>query len=246
MQLVKEIRQDELLRLLLSGYKPREAAVYLKVSTWTVYKYCRDPEFMAELRAKNADMWALVDAEINQTKLGIVQRAEEGAREALEEMINLAKGGLAETTRLRACQDLLDRNPEISRTKRLEGSADPSRSNVLNAVFLKQAFTVMVEEDKKKGLSVGGGGEIFDVKGEEFVASPKDSKSTTPPSNPPSVPSTPPGAGEPRPFFIEPPPPPPSDPRRTPRLGGPPSERAQLIARNAPQVQKSLFAEGEL
>jgi hypothetical protein len=147
--IVKELRQEELLRLLLAGYKLKEAAAYLKVTPWTVYRYLRETEFMNALKAANEEIWAQVDAEIKGNKIGIVQRAEEAAQDALEEMIKLAKGARQEGVRFKAAQDLMDRDTRISRTKRVEGEGD--RRPILNAVFLQQAVAAMREEEVVQG-----------------------------------------------------------------------------------------------
>lgn len=145
MYVVKQLRQDEFLRLLLSGYTIREAAAYMKISPFTCFGYLREPDFMARLRERNSAIWQEVDRELKNTKVGIVQKAEEAAQEALEEMIKLCKGSSSESIRFKAAQDLLDRDPQVSRTKRIEGSGTAQPS--LPPMFLQQVMNVIKEED---------------------------------------------------------------------------------------------------
>jgi hypothetical protein len=148
MYLVRDLRKEELLRLLLARYTLKEAAAYLRVTPWTVRKYCREKGFMETLREKDEKVWETVEAELTNSKVSIIQRAEEGAALALDEMISLCQSGKSEMIRHKSAQDLMDRDPRISRTKRLEG--DGRSGPVLNALFLQQAVAAMNEEDSLK------------------------------------------------------------------------------------------------
>jgi predicted transcriptional regulator len=147
MYVVKDLRKEELLRLLLAGYKLKDCAAQLKVTPFTISCYIKEEGFMEQLKEKNASIWEEIDAEIHSRKASIIQRSEEAAELALEEMIKLATKSNSELTKFKAAQDLMDRHPQISRTKRIEGSGGGSGSNVVNAVFLRNVVNAMKEED---------------------------------------------------------------------------------------------------
>lgn len=147
--LVRTIRKDELIRLLLAGFMLKECANRLRISYHTVCKYARGPEFLEELRQVSEDVWRRVDEELTDSKSAFVLRAEEASEDALVAMRNLLESQ-NEHIVYKAAQDLMDRDPRVSRTRRIEGTGTPGQ--LLDVDALANAVKVIREEDRARGL----------------------------------------------------------------------------------------------
>lgn len=141
----KLVREEELLRLLLSGYMLRECAVQLHLSYNTVRKYAAEPGFMTQLRGMSQTIFERVDAELKSTKEDILERIEKASDLALVEMERLVQAGGSDMVRLKAAQDLMDRDTRLSRTKRLEGHTG---HEFLNPMTLRHIASVAKEVDQ--------------------------------------------------------------------------------------------------
>lgn len=146
----RTVKEEELLRLLAAGSDLRMAATELKLSYWTVRKYASTPEFLENLKSMNLQVWSAVDAELQNSKTTKIQRMEQASEIALEQMLTLATKAKSEAVRMKAAQDLMDRDPEISRTKRVEGSSEHS---FMNPLTLALAAKVAREEEIYAGRS---------------------------------------------------------------------------------------------
>ena len=130
---VKTIKKDELVRLLLAGFFVKECPARLQISYPTLLRYMKETSFLEELKVVSADVWGRVDAELKSSKTDFLQQAEEASEEALQSMRKLLQSS-SEQIVFKAGQDLMDRDPRISRTRRLEGTGmggSPVDVNVL-------------------------------------------------------------------------------------------------------------------
>lgn len=81
-----------------------------------------DPEFCKLLKGTNEAIFLEATREIRDKQEGFLLKASRLAEDALNEMEALLNESPSETVRFKVAQDLLDRDPRISRTKRVEGS----------------------------------------------------------------------------------------------------------------------------
>jgi len=142
---VRLMREDELLRLLQAGCTLKEAALHLRLSFPTLKKYVSQPEFLDRLKALNEVVFAQIDAELKTHRQDMYKRLEEASEIALEEMIKLATSSSSDGIRLKAAQDLMDRDPKVSRTRRLEANTN---QRFINPLVLQTAANVIDIEDR--------------------------------------------------------------------------------------------------
>ncbi len=158
----KAVRQQELLRLIVAGFMLRECAPRLRLSYWTVRKYAKEPGFLEELKGLSMEMFSRVDAEIKASKdeiSSISQRLQEESGPSLEKLVALRDESANESIQLKASSDLLDRVPEASKTRRVEGLHGHI---VVTAEDLVRAAQAAQEEDEhrtKPNNGTGGNGQ---------------------------------------------------------------------------------------
>jgi hypothetical protein len=116
------VREDELLRLLLAGHMMKECAVHVQLSYKTVRDYAREPKFLERLRELSAEVYERVDAELKNSKDTIVSRLEQMSENALEEMYTMALALPHGVTKMKALQDILDRDTRVSRQRKVEAT----------------------------------------------------------------------------------------------------------------------------
>jgi hypothetical protein len=143
----KMVREEELMRLLMCGHMLKECAIHLHMSYRTVREYARQPEFMRKLKEMSAAIYERVDAELKDSKDGITARLEAYSEQALEEMMELARTCTNPVVKLKANQDIMDRDTRLSRTRKIEASQSHS---FVDPLFLVHAAGVAKELDAKK------------------------------------------------------------------------------------------------
>ena len=138
----KLVRNEELLRLLLMGFTIRECAEQMKINPVTVRSYTRRPEFLIQLKEHSSEIAKRLVDELSTGQIEMAQRLEEASAAALEEMMSMM-GALEGPSKLKlqVCQDLLDRDPKSSRTKRMDISGTMSHDFISPAVLIHAAAT---------------------------------------------------------------------------------------------------------
>ncbi len=129
------LRREELLRLLLAGHRVKECAEILRWSTQTVRGELANVFFRNRLRLVSLEIYGKVDEELATLKTDPATRLSEMADKALDQM-ELLLDSSDDRIKLRVSQDVLDRNMETSKTRRLEKS---SRSLNVNIELLARA-----------------------------------------------------------------------------------------------------------
>lgn len=81
-----------------------------------------NPEFISLFKASNEQIFLQATQEIRERQENFLKRAANLAEEALDKMEYLLHESGNEHLQFKAAQDLLDRDPRLSRTKRVEGS----------------------------------------------------------------------------------------------------------------------------
>lgn len=112
--------KEVFLRMLAQGMRSSEAAQYLGRNRETLIKWARDPEFAARLKELNSEAFAEIDAEIKVMATNTVKRITAASDEALDTVLELMREADSEVVRLKSAQDVLDRNPETSKTHKVE------------------------------------------------------------------------------------------------------------------------------
>jgi hypothetical protein len=149
----KFVREEELLRLLLTGFTVREASTHMRCSYPHATRVARSPEFLLRLREHSSEIAKRLVNELSTTQIEMAQKLEEASAKALEEMIQMMDT-LDQPSKLKMniCQDLLDRDPRSSRTKRMELSGAMSHEFINPAVLIHAAATAKeLKEYQEKG-----------------------------------------------------------------------------------------------
>jgi hypothetical protein len=156
----KIIRREELLRLLLQGFTIPECAAHMKSAAQTIRKYCREPEFLLILKEHSGEIAKRLVDELATNQVEMAQKLEEASAEALEEMIMMMRS-LEQPTKLKlqVCQDLLDRDPKSSRTKRMDITGTLQHDFISPALLIHAAATAkeVIDHEAKKALGNGDG-----------------------------------------------------------------------------------------
>lgn len=139
----KLVRREELMRLLLCGHMLKECAAQMRMSYYTIRNYAKEPEFLADLKSKSNEIYKRLDAELLASKEDMKEKLERNSEEALEYMMELARTSTG-VIKLKACQDILDRDSRVSRTRKVDVEAD---HNFISPLFLVHAAKVGREID---------------------------------------------------------------------------------------------------
>ena len=146
------LRREELLRLLLAGHRVKECASLLRWSTQTVRGELANVFFRERLRSLSIEIFGRVDEDLAALKSDPAQRLSEMAEHALDEIEGLM-GSEDERIKLRAAQDVLDRNIDTSRTRRLDKTSRSIRVNLDLLTRADQTAREVNEHDKRSGDS---------------------------------------------------------------------------------------------
>lgn len=144
----KFVRRQELMRLLLAGHMLKECAKHLGMHYYTVRKYAREPEFLAELRSYSKEIYERVDAELKATKDDITERLEQASDTALDTIIQMMTTSSSDAIKLKAAQDILDRDGRASRTSRVE--SEQTRTVHITREDLTRFVTAADEIDRSE------------------------------------------------------------------------------------------------
>jgi len=112
--------KEVLLRMMAEGRSMKECAHALGRHPSTIRIWLRDVDFMAELKALNKQVWAKLDAELVAKANTTMERIQEVSDDALNKLLDLMEHADSQVVQMRCAQDLLDRNPDTSKTKKIE------------------------------------------------------------------------------------------------------------------------------
>lgn len=114
-------RKLETLRLLLEGRCAKEVALILGVTYHTVLQYTQDPEWREQARQLNSKMLNGLDEELLQSLRKKTDILDALAFKALAEMEKILDDkSVAPTLKAKVSTDILDRTPDLSRTRKLD------------------------------------------------------------------------------------------------------------------------------
>jgi len=115
----------------------------------TIRIWLRDVDFMAELKALNKQVWAKLDAELVAKANTTMERIQEVSDDALNKLLDLMEHADSQVVQMRCAQDLLDRNPDTSKTKKIEKT---TKNLTLSAEFLHLVET----SEREAGTTIDG------------------------------------------------------------------------------------------
>ena len=144
-----EATKQLLLRMVAEGRSITECAKALGRNASTIREWVRDKNFMEELRKLNSLIWQQLDEELTRKAATTLQRIQQASDEALDKLLDLMDHADSEVVQMRCAQDLLDRNPETSKTHKVEKT---TRSVSISAEFLRLVET----SEREAGTTVDG------------------------------------------------------------------------------------------
>jgi hypothetical protein len=149
------VKREELVRLTLAGFSLKESSRQLGVTYQTVLKYAKQDEFLSELKVLSAEMYSRIDNELRASRDYLSERLSEASNAALETLVGLLEPTVNENIRFKAAQDLLDRNPEVSRTKKIDATHSHAFMNPLHLIHAAQTAAELDGVDISKKLGSG-------------------------------------------------------------------------------------------
>ena len=142
-------QKEVVLRLLASGLPVYEVAKQTKTSGMTIVKWFRDPVMLERLKELNEMVWADLDAQLKVRATRTFERIQEASDEALDKVLELMHSADSEVVQMRCAQDILDRDPDTSKTKKVEKT---TRSVSISAEFLRLVET----SEREAGTTIDG------------------------------------------------------------------------------------------
>jgi len=142
-------QQEVVLRLLASGIPIHEVAKQTKTSGVTIAKWFRDPGMAERLKELNEMVWADLDAQLKVRATRTFERIQEASDEALDKVLELMHSADSEVVQMRCAQDILDRDPDTSKTKKVEKT---TKHLTLSAEFLHLVET----SEREAGTTIDG------------------------------------------------------------------------------------------
>lgn len=145
--------------MLLMGFTLPECARQMGCAVWTARMHARKPEFLVKLQEHSGEIAKRLVAELSTNQIEMAQKLEAASAAALEEMMALM-GESSGTLKFKVCQDILDRDPKSSRTKRMDLTSNVSHEFINPAVLIHAAATAKELETfqaRKEALPDGNG-----------------------------------------------------------------------------------------
>lgn len=156
----KTVKLEQIIRLLLANYTLKEVAAYTQLSYSTVRAWCKDPQFLDSLRELSAQVYKSVTDELQRVSETLTERIESESEKALQTLAKLMDDScVPAAVRVKAADSILDRNPAVSRTKKVDAVTSHKFLDPLYLVGVaKTAQEVDEAEQRRKELSDGTGG----------------------------------------------------------------------------------------
>jgi len=152
-----EVLEKEILQCLLVGMTLREASDSMRASYWKIRKVARQPAFLLKVKEHSDEIAQRMMDELVHTQVDMAKKLEEASQVALDEMMAMM-ADLDQPSKLKVniCQDILDRNPQSSRTKRMDLTGAMSHEFINPAVLIHAAATAKeLEGYQRKELPSG-------------------------------------------------------------------------------------------
>jgi hypothetical protein len=141
-------KRELLLRMMVEGVTMKECAKRLGCSYWSVARLTKDEDFMKRLKELNVKVFGELDEELKKKALATHEKIQEVSDDALNKLLDLMESADSEVVQMRCAQDLLDRNPDTSKTKKIEKT---TKNLTLSAEFLH-----LVETSEREAGTIDG------------------------------------------------------------------------------------------
>jgi len=140
--ITNEAFESELLQCLLVGMTLREASGTMRASYWKIRKAAKQPVFLLKVKEHSGEIAQRMMDELVTSQVDMAKKLEEASQVALDEMMAMM-ADLDQPSKLKVniCQDILDRNPQSSRTKRMDLTGAMSHEFINPAVLIHAAAT---------------------------------------------------------------------------------------------------------
>jgi hypothetical protein len=142
---------------MLMGLTLPECAAQMKMAIHSVRMHARKPEFLLLVKEHSGEIAKRLVEELSTSQIEMAQKLEAASSAALEEMMammgELPQGNL----KYKVCQDLLDRDPKSSRTKRMDVTGNMSHQFINPAVLIHAAATAREVEQFQARKEVTNG-----------------------------------------------------------------------------------------
>lgn len=144
-----DIAKSMLIRMLAEGMTIKECSTTLKRHHHTLQKWAGEPGFREKLREINEQAFQDLDAQLKRKAENTFARIQETSDEALNKLLDLMENADSQVVQMRCAQDLLDRNPDTSKTRKVEKT---TKHLTLSAEFLHLVET----SEKEAGTTIDG------------------------------------------------------------------------------------------
>lgn len=144
-----DIAKSMLIRMMAEGRTIKECSTVLKRHPYTLQKWAGEPGFREKLREINEQAFQRLDAELKRKAEHTFAKIQEVSDDALNKLLDLMEHADSQVVQMRCAQDLLDRNPETSKTHKVEKT---TRSVSISAEFLRLVET----SEREAGTTIDG------------------------------------------------------------------------------------------
>lgn len=147
-----EVRQQEMVRLLLEGHKLQDIADHLGTAYNTILHWIRIPTIHKQIQEMKAELMEQLDEEMMQRIHSKSQVIDEMGWKALERLQGILQDPTAHPSIvMKVAQDILDRDPVVSKTRKVDIT---ERKVILKSEDLLSAVAALKEiEDRQKQLA---------------------------------------------------------------------------------------------
>jgi hypothetical protein len=153
-QMEMRLHMSELAGLLLQGVTIVKACQMIGIPYYTARKhYINHPDFQNLLKQAGDEAFDKIKGEIISRTQSIQERAASLAEESLDKMEELLHESRNEHIQFKVAQDLLDRDPRLSRTKRIEGTG-PMLSLPGNVLILAASAAREIESKGNNFMTI--------------------------------------------------------------------------------------------
>ena len=147
--LANEACKQLLLRMIAEGRTIQECGEALNRSRFTLFKWVREPWFRQKLKELNELIYLQLDQELKGKAETTAERIREVSDVALDKVLELMDSADSEVVQMRCAMDILDRDPDTSKTHKVEKT---TRSVSISAEFLRLVET----SEKEAGTTIDG------------------------------------------------------------------------------------------
>lgn len=136
-------------RLFVKGMKVAEIAEHLGRAPHTIKRWFWRADIRAKVQELSKEAFARLDEEIKQQAETTFQRITQASDDALDKLLDLMTHADSEVVQMRCAQDVLDRNPETSKTQKVQST---KRVVVVDAALIN----AVLNAEKEAGITIDG------------------------------------------------------------------------------------------